>query len=309
MTAIPQVESLTVKAIYDAYAASVKVYDSLGISVGIAGTECDRALWYTFRLASNQRVPEGRNVSIFRTGDMWETRLVQDLEAIGAEVWGSQDRIRLLSGHVRGKRDGAALGIPEAPKTEHLCEFKSSKDDDFRKIKKDKCAKAKPLHYAQCQLGMHAFGLDRALYLVVNKDTDERYAERIKYDAEYTLRMIARLERIINLQSPPSRISENPEFFGCMFCDHKDTCHGSEWARVTCRSCLHSTPEMGGDGHWSCARFHKPLSFDEQKQACPSHLYIPDLVHGRQIDVDEENETITYEMKDGTAYVDGATNA
>lgn len=78
---------------------------------------------------------------------------------------GRQDCIRLAGGHIRGKCDAKAIGVPEAPKTEHLCEFKSSNDKSYEEIVKKGCKEAKPLHYGQVQIGMHAFGLTRALYL------------------------------------------------------------------------------------------------------------------------------------------------
>lgn len=305
MAPLPRVISPTVKAIYAAYENDNEHYDSLGISVGEIGTECDRALWYTFRWASKPEEIDGRKLSIFRTGDRWEEVMVSDLERIGVEVWGQQDRIRLVAGHVRGKCDGKALGIPEAPKTEHLCEFKSSNDKGFKEIHKRGCKVAKPLHYGQCQIGMHAFGLTRCLYMVTNKNDDSRYVERIEYDAEYCIRMLVRAERIINSSAPPSRLSEDPSFFGCMFCKHHDVCHSGAWPRVTCRSCLHTTPEMSGDAHWSCSRWAKPLSVDEQKASCPSHLYIPAMVPGEQVDASEEDETVTYKLRNGTTWIDG----
>lgn len=305
MAPIPKPQSNTVRAIYQAYVDAHRHYDSLGISVGEAGTECDRALWYTFRWASKPEEINGRQLRLFETGNIEEDRLVADLERIGVEVYGQQDRIRLAGGHVRGKCDGKAMGIPEAPTTEHLLEFKSSNAKGFALIQKDGCQKAKPLHYAQCQLGMHAFGLTRCLYLVSCKDTDTLYAERINYDAEYCIRLLARCERIIAANIAPSRISEDPEFFGCMFCKHKAICHEGAWPRVSCRSCIYSTPENGGDGHWSCARFSKPLSIDEQKSGCPAHLHLPALVPGEQVDADEENETIQYRLRNGTTWTDG----
>ncbi|MBY3543634.1 oxidoreductase [Rhizobium laguerreae] len=307
MAPLPKPVSSTVRAIYAAYEAANQQYDSLGISVGDIGTECDRALFYNFRWASPPEVIDGRKLSIFRTGDRWEEVLVADLEAIGCDVFGQQDRIRLLSGHVRGKCDGRATGFPEAPVTEHLVEFKSSNEANFKQIVKLGCKAANLKHYGQVQIGMHAFGLTRAAYLAVNKNTDERYFERIEYDAEWCLRQLARLDRIINASEPPSRISENPEFFGCRLCKHKGICHGGDFPRVTCRVCIHATAEMGGDGHWSCARWSKPNSTDEQKSGCPAMLFIPAMVPGEQIDVDEENETITYRMPDGTLWTDGAT--
>lgn len=75
--------------------------------------------------------------------------------------------------------------------------------------------------------------------------------------------------------------------------------------RVNCRTCLYSTPEEGGS--WSCARFGKPLSLDEQKAGCPAHLSLPGLIDGEQIDVDEEAETIVYKLRrTGELWVDGA---
>lgn len=306
MAPLPRPTPSTVRAIYAAYEAANNAWDSWGISVGEIGTECDRALWYGFRWASQPEEIDGRKLSIFRTGDRWEEVLVSDLERIGVDVYGQQDKIRLVDGFVRGKCDGKAMGVPEAPQTEHLCEFKSSNDKGFKEIVKHGCQKAKPLHWAQCQLGMHAFGLTRCLYYVVNKNDDSRYVERIHYDVEFCLRQLARAERIVFSDVPPSRISENPDFFGCRFCKHKAVCHEGEMPRVTCRTCLHFQPERGGDCHVSCARWSKPLSIDEQRAGCPAHLFLPDLIDGEQIDVDEEAETITYRMPSGQIWIDGA---
>lgn len=305
MVALPKPESSTVRAIYQAYEDANQHYDSLGISVGEIGTECDRSLFYTLRWSSEPETMTGKTLRLFETGNIEEERLVADLEAIGVTVTGQQDRIRLAAGHIRGKCDGKAIGVPEAPKTEHLLEFKSANDKNFNDIQKKGCKASKPLHYAQCQIGCHAFGLTRALYVVVNKNSDELYAERIEYDFEYCARQIARVERLVRAHEPPSRISEDPEFFGCMFCKHHAVCHEQRFARVSCRSCLHSTPEMSGDAHWSCSRWSKPLSVDEQKQACPAHLHLPGLVPGEVIATDEERETVTYKLTSGKIWVDG----
>lgn len=308
MAPIPKPQSNTVRAIYHAYEQAHTHYDSLGISVGEIGTECDRALWYSFRWTSKPEVFDGKLLRLFATGNLEEDRLVEDLRAIGVEVYGQQDRIRLVGGHVRGKCDGKAMNVPEAPLTEHLCEFKSSNAKGMKELQKLGCKEAKPQHYGQCQIGMHQFGLTRALYLVACKDTDTLYAERIEYDVEWCLRALARAERIINLAEPPSRISEKPDVPPCLLCKHKAVCHESAWPRSTCRSCLHSSPEMGGDGHWSCVRWSKPLSTAEQQKACPAMLYIPALVPGEQLDIDEEAETVTYRLRSGRIWVDGGSN-
>jgi hypothetical protein len=305
MPPIPPPRASTVRKIYEAYEQSNKNYEAYGISVGELGTECDRALWYSFRWISQPEQVDGRKVSIFRTGERWEEIMVEDLERIGVEVFDRQDRIRQVHGFVRGKCDGKAIGVPEAPKTIHLCEFKSSNDANFKQIVKHGCQKAKPAHYAQCQIGMHQFGYTRCLYYVTNKNTDERYVERIKYDMDYCIRLLARAERIVFSDSPPSRISDNPEFFGCRFCRHHGVCHEGAQPRTTCRSCIHAQPERGGDCQISCARWSKPLSIDEQREACPAHLYLPGLIDGEQVDCSEEEEWIEYRLRDGTIWRDG----
>lgn len=309
MPPIPKPQASTVTAIYAAYEAANEHWDSLGISVGEIGTECDRALWFNLHWASQPEEIDGRTLSIFRTGDAWENRMVADLESIGVEVFDQQRRIRLVSGHVRGKIDGKGIGIPEAPNTVHLLEFKSSNTENFKLIRdKNNVRESKPLHFGQLQIGMHHEGLTRAGYLVTDKDTDERHFERVEYDALYCARQLARAERIVNTSEPPSRISENPDFFGCRFCKHKAVCHDGAWSRVNCRTCLFSTPTLDGDAAWDCARWTKPLSIDEQKQGCGAHLYIPSLVPGEQIDADENAETVTYRLRDGRIWVDGAAN-
>ncbi len=296
---------LTVEAIYRWYEENQETWDSLGINVGDVGEECDRKLFYNLHWVTAPERKGGRMRRLLETGNLEEPRFEADLLNIGVDFYGAQDKIRLVAGHVRGKRDGAALGLPEAPKTEHLCEFKTSKAADWRAIVKHGVQKAKPNHYGQAQLGMHHFGLTRCLYLVKNKDDEWIHQERIPYDAEYCLRLLVRLERIIRATSIPARISEDPEAFACKFCKHKDVCHHGEMPRTNCRTCLSSTPEMGGDAHWSCARWNKPLSFDEQKDGCGAHLYDPDFVPAEQIDSDDVNETVTYRFSDGTIWIDG----
>jgi hypothetical protein len=304
---IPEPTPHTVLAIFAAYEDDAEYWDGYGFNVGSLGHECSRALWYDFRWASEPERPSGRIQSIFATGSAWEDRLIADLERIGVTVTGQQDKIRLAGGHVRGKIDGRGFGLPVAPKTEHLFEFKSAKAADFRKIKREGVEKAKPTHYAQLQLGMHAFGLTRAGYLVVNKDDDDRHFERVEYNAEWCLREIARVERLIELHEPPSRISNKPTVPPCRFCRHKPICFENTFPRVTCRSCLHSTPSLHGDATWECDRWNKPLAIEEQKAACPTHLYLPPLIPGERIAVDEERETVTYRLHDGREWTDGLT--
>jgi hypothetical protein len=293
--------------IFKAYEAARSSYEPVGINVGDLGHECDRALWYNLRRVSPPEVIEGRKLRIFDTGDIEEKRILDDLRSIGCYISEEQERVKFVGGHVRGKIDAEARGVPEAPKTVHLVECKSSNDKGFKELLTKGLQKGKPMHYAQCQMYMHGRGLTRCLYVCVNKNDDDIFERRVEYDATFCLQLLAKAERIIKADDPPSRVSENPRVPPCIWCKHKAVCHGGELALKNCRTCLHSTPiTTSRDACWDCAKWQKPLTLDEQAAGCPSHLFIPSLVPGEQVDSDPEAETVTYRLANGETWVNSA---
>lgn len=307
MAVIPRPTPSTIAAIDQRYVDESEDWDSLGISVSLAGAECPRSLWYEFRWASQPEPATGKRQRLFERGQDDEDKMMRDLRAVGVEVWGEQHKARAVHGFVRGKLDGLALGLLEAPKKTHVVECKSVNTKGFKAIVKDGVKVAKPLHHAQLQLYLHILGHERGFYYVKCADTQEYWSERLEYDFEFCVRLLANLERIIFSDEPPGRISEKPDFFGCMFCKHHAVCHEGEQPRSTCRTCIHFQPERGGDCHVSCMRWSKPLGIAEQRAACPAHLYLPALIDGEQIDVDQDRETITYRLASGEIWTDGAT--
>lgn len=313
MAPLPKPTASTVSAIYRAYEATNEQRDGRSISVSTLAEECERKLFYDFRWASPHEAIPGRTLRIFETGNIEEERWVENLRMIGCEVVdreanGKQIMVEACGGHVRGYLDSEILGLPEAPKTIHVGEIKSHNLKSFTALKKDGVRKSKPLHYCQLQTYMYRRNRERGIYLAVCKDNDELYAERVELDAVYVMRMLARAQRIIDADAPPSKLHEDPNHkmaFACGWCKHKGVCHEHDMPRVNCRTCLYSSPEEGGS--WSCARFNKPLSNDEQQAGCPAHLTLPGLVPGRQIDASEEDETVTYELWNGATWVDGAS--
>lgn len=312
-------ETPTVSAIYAAYEAANEQRDGRSISVSTLAEECERKLFYDLRWVSPQEDIPGRTLRIFETGKIEETRWIENLRMIGCEVveFDGTDRdgnpkqimVEACGGHVRGYLDAEILGLPESPNKIHVGEIKSHNAKSFAKLLKEGVQKSKPAHYGQIQTYMYRRGRDRGIYLAVNKDTDQLYAERVKLDVEYVIRLLARAQRIIDASEPPAKLHEDPSHkmaFACGWCRHKPICHEHATARTNCRTCLYSTPEEGGS--WSCARFSKPLSIEEQAAGCPAHLTLPGLVAGETIDADEEAETVTYRMHDGTIWIDGGSN-
>ncbi|HTD74543.1 MAG TPA: hypothetical protein VK652_13525 [Steroidobacteraceae bacterium] len=305
MPTIPAPISHTVDAIYAWHESRRNAFEGDGISVSELGHECHRYLWYKFRWAFTEPPKQGRMLRLFETGDREELRMLEELRAIGCKVSGEQERVTACQGHVRGKIDGKVVGIPEAPVTQHVVETKTHKAESWRAVVKHGVQKSKPAHYVQMQIYMHLLDLPRALYMAHNKDTDELHIQRIEHDTVFCMQLLAGAERIIAAHSPPSKLHENPESkaaFHCTYCPAKALCHEGAMPRRNCRTCISSTPVDGG---WQCELHKRQLNRAVQKAGCWDHLFLPGLVPGKQIDADPVARTITYEMADGSEWVDG----
>ena len=314
MTELPEPISHTVLAIYSAYESKARNGDNLGIPISMVADECERKLWYAFRWASLARQEDnpGRKESIFETGRYWEERLLDDLEIIGCQVerldpsTGQQFRVQLANGWLRGKLDGKVANLPEAPKTVHVVETKSHNNKSFKGLQKKKLQLAKPDHYAQCQLYMHAEHLTRCFYYAVNKDTDERYAERIEHDYALAVKLEAKVDRIVRQNSAPPKLFEDPNSkaaFPCSWCAGRPQCHEGALARKNCRTCI--SAEFLDGAVVRCAFWDKELDYKEQQAGCPKHIFLPILVPGEQIDASESERWVKYRMADGSEWVNG----
>jgi hypothetical protein len=295
----------TLAAIEAAVNANTDTLPRQHLGMSQIGRPCDRELWFGFRWAK-QKEWGSRMLRLFARGQREEAVFVQLLRDAGIEVHevdpetGRQYRASLIGGHFGGSQDGRVMGLPESPKTPHVAEFKTHNDKSFQALKRDGVRKAKPEHFTQMQCYMGTSDLTRALYLAVNKDTDELYAERIEFDAAEFERAIKRAERIIRADAPPAGISDDPSWFQCKFCDVADLCHRAAVPDVNCRTCAHATPVMDGLGGWECARNKGeciPLEF--QRTGCPDHVFIPALLANwaTAIDADEREGWIEYARK------------
>lgn len=307
MVPIPKPTSSTLLEIQAAIEAGHDDWESVGVPAGDIGIECDRQIWLSFRRASPGERIDWQKRRIFERGNIEEERLIDLLRLVGCEVWGQQDRVRAAGGHLRGKIDGRVLGIVEAPKSEHIVECKSAKQEVFREVKKKGVKDGKPDHYATFQFYMFGLGVDRVYYMMTNKNDEDLHLERVEYDAAFAIRAVARIERIINMPEPPMRLCKKRDDFRGRFCRQAAVCWGEEMPRAHCRTCIHSTPLMTGNAAWDCARWHQPLSLDDQAAGCPAHLFIPSMLAGLEmINADEASETITYRLPNGELWVDGA---
>jgi hypothetical protein len=311
MAQLPEPVHTTVAKIYQAYENDAEDGNRPHLGASLIGHACERFLWLTFRWADAKKF-SGRMLRLFETGQLEEARFVKNLRRIGVEVHdvtpdGKQWRVSDLGGHFGGSMDGACVGLPEAPKTWHVLEFKTHNDKSFNDLTKNSVAKAKPQHYAQMQVYMGMTGMERALYLAVNKNTDELYSERVDFDPVEFAKLKARAERVINANEPPLRCSNDPSWYVCKMCDFHEHCHGEAAPAVNCRTCAHSTPEMDGDARWSCAHHGMDISQTAQRIGCDGHRYIPILLERFAKQSDYVNGDVVYETETGP-FVNGDPN-
>ncbi|CAN5435237.1 hypothetical protein BH11ARM1_BH11ARM1_04520 [soil metagenome] len=299
----------TVEAIYARHVKANPPRPSRRIGASMIGNPCDRYMWLSFRWAMIEAF-DGRMLRLFETGHLAEPRFIAELENIGCNVYahdpltGQQYEFVAGDGHIVAKIDGVVENIPEARKTPHIVSFKTASDKSFKGTASKGVVVDKPIHYAQMQVEMHLAELDRALYLTVNKNTDELYAERIDYDKNFATKTIERAERIIHLEQAPDTIGAIDKF-PCKFCGLRTVCYGGEnavSAGVNCRSCAHSTPVAGGD--WRCELHEKILDFDAQLRACPRHKFHPDFITFAK-PIEGDLNRIAYQTHDGESFANG----
>ena len=269
-----------VKAIYAAYENNRRNGGRVHLGGSQIGNNCSRALWYQFRWVHFEP-HEGRILRLFETGDREEIRVIQNLRAAGCTVWdrdpstGKQFTYTAFGGHFALSLDGVVEGLPESSQP-HTLEVKTMSDKYFKSLCNLGLEKAKPIYYAQCQIGMHLSGLDRCLFLSVNKNTDEIYAERLKVDHAFAEKLLDKAKSIIFAERPPLGISNDPAWFECKFCPYHTNCHDIVAGNINCRTCAFSTPEESGA--WTCERHKKTLDELDQYSACGDHIYNPVLV-------------------------------
>lgn len=311
MVNIPEPENSTIKAIVQHYEDHQDDGFRAHLGGSLIGRLCDRALWYTFHWCTTVR-HSGQLLRLFQTGHLAEERFVADLRSVGITVFetdpatGEQFRVSACNGHFGGSFDGVGQGFMEAPKTWHLIEMKTHNEKSFNTLVKKGVREAKPEHFAQMQVYMYLADpkLTRAFYIAVNKNTDELYGERVRLDPAIGKACLDRASAIIDSDWPTNKISDDPSWYLCKFCDHHAICHGQTAPAVNCRTCLHSTPIE--DGEWRCARHDMEIPLSVQKNGCDAHLYNPYLLEQFAEPVDSGEYWIRYRLKaDGKAFITG----
>jgi len=245
------------------------------------GQDCGRAVWYSFRWAT-KGAHSGRMLRLFNRGHIEEARFIAMLLTVGMPVYqqdenGKQFRISFGDGHGGGSGDGVTQynGSPT------LLECKTHNEKSFIELagsleswrkyldgeghfKGKGVRDAKPDHFVQSQIYMRKMGLALCLYMGVCKNTDDLYIELLTLNSEHADQYIDRGEKLIQMSTPPKKISESPGFWKCTYCEHRRVCHMKLPPDRNCRTCKYI--QLESDGKWSCTYPAQQMILSPKKQ-------------------------------------------
>jgi hypothetical protein len=221
------------------------------------GHECERRIQYDLTHPTMKEIPEMRMVRIWGLGDKVEDYLETlmldagfDLRAIQTNDEGfpllneegcqQQYGFEMGGGRVQGHLDGIIMGGPKIMDYPALFEAKSIKHANFKKFVDGGVAIANPTYYAQVQFYQKCMNLlNPALFLMMNKDNSEIYAELIPHHAAFADSLVAKAERILDSTDAGvlmPRGFANKTVRQCRYCDFQKECwkepeaNAPEWA-------------------------------------------------------------------------------
>jgi hypothetical protein len=235
---------LLLKAIDDALKVASKEEPRYHLGASEIADKCLRRIWYSFRWAT-KKAEEPKMVRLLNRGHLEEERFVSWLRAIGVEVWREIDgkRIRFVGyhGHFGGELDGVGRFGPISPDP-FLLEFKTHNDRNYKTLVANRVVDSFFSHFVQSQMYMGAYKLPNTMYMAINKNTDELFLQWFAFEPEVYQRFLDVAKFIIDAPEPPERISVDPNYWMCRFCEHRPVCHMRHEPQRNCRTCAHSTP-------------------------------------------------------------------
>lgn len=227
------------------------------------GHKCKRYIWLNFRWAFVRSVDK-RIARIFERGDWEEERIIRDLRSVGVTVTDQQLEMIDNTGHVCGHIDGIVSNVAGYDTDDRmLLELKTMNDKRFSTYLKEGIKSSDPEYYVQMNMYMGKLGLQKCLFIVTNKNNEQRDYQVYDYDPNCFDEHENIAIDILTSEFPPDRIGHRT-YYACKMCSAYEYCQKREIdTAVNCRTCKHSDILM--DGKWSCGITGLLLSTQEQR--------------------------------------------
>jgi hypothetical protein len=207
------------------------------------GASCERALQYEYAQAPvdpGREFPGGL-LRVFEVGHALEVLAIRWLRMAGFDVrtqdeHGQQFGFAVAGGRIAGHCDGIVVSAPpELGLTgPALLEIKTMAHKYWRECSKKGVAVAKPVYAAQMALyqaylsqAWPGLADNPALFMAINKDTQELWFEQVPFDGALAQRMSDRGVRVITATDHAEllpRSFSDPAHFECRLCAWQNRC-------------------------------------------------------------------------------------
>lgn len=209
----------------------------LGMSA--IGHPCGRKLWYDYHRPAPRHI-DGAGLRRIQDGHRGEDLMAERLRMVpGITLMtvdpetGRQFEFNDHDNRFGGHADGMILGLLQAPKTWHVWEHKvvgEKKWAELLKLKQTVGEKAAlrewdAVYYAQAVLYMHYSGLSRHYLTCDTPGGRASTSVRTNADPVHAAELISKAKRILDARAPLARLSNDPAWWQCRWCDRHEECH------------------------------------------------------------------------------------
>ncbi len=199
------------------------------------GEECARRLVFEFTHTppDPNKDFDGHALRIFEAGHAFEDLSIRWLKRAGFDLRtarkdGSQFGFTAAGGKFRGHIDGVIVAGPDVGVAwPALWEHKALNAKAWNDLVKHGLRLSKPLYFAQVQIYMAYLELPVALFMALNKDTQELFHEIVRFDPAEAQKLSDKAVGIIRAAHAgelPPRIAAASDFYLCRMCPFAQRC-------------------------------------------------------------------------------------
>lgn len=267
------------------------------IGASVAGSSCDRKLWYILHTAWRPHIP-AKMQYMFDDGHVGEKLMAKRLRKAGLTLHtrdpktGEQYKLfePALEALLEGHPDGFLTGIGGDFSTWYIWEHKQTDLIKTQKTieKKTDLMVWSEVYYAQAQLYMRWSGLARHITSLATAGGRNFAFLTTPYNREYTDKLVERIRFIHSMPGPPEGVSNTREWFECNdgLCGYADVCFHERFPLKNCRTCQHvALPLIEGkmEPTCKCQGMSVRIPQNYQLTGCGFHRYNPHFFTGSDI--------------------------
>lgn len=186
------------------------------------GSPCERQIYYEYTGVS--RETSSKLALTFEIGRSLESIIMDFIKDASIIILPSKQNECVSKSNAKFK--GHCDAIACIDNTFYVIEIKTACNTSYNRLVKLGVKGWNSRYYDQVQCYMGMKEIDKAIVIVVNKDTSELFEQCVYFDRFHYELLCEKANRIIACDKPPKGISDNPMFYYCRLCSYKKICHG-----------------------------------------------------------------------------------